>query len=162
MAERDKIRWIIRRDLPAILQIEGMNFQYPWSAEVFLGHLKAKEYIGIVLERDGRVVGYAVYRLGKHHLEIINLAVHLDYQGFGVGTALTDKLKGKLGPTGRKKILCVVREANLDAQMFFQAKGFAYSETLKEHYEDYPEEDAYVFEYTHQPAPVVERQVVMT
>ena len=50
------IRWMIRRDMPEVLQIEQESFEFPWTEEDFLRCLRQRNCIGMVAEqrREGR------------------------------------------------------------------------------------------------------------
>ncbi len=141
------IRWMIRRDFPAVLSIEKDVFEFPWEEKDFLNCLRQRNCIGLVIEdRQGVVLGFIVYELRPSHLEIFNLAVRADFQRRQVGRTLIEKLVGKLSQERRSRILTNVRESNVGAQLFFRAAGFVVVNVLRHHYQD-TDEDAYVFVY---------------
>lgn len=145
--QRVRLRWMIRRDMLAVLEIERLSFDHPWSADVFMRTLRCQNCIGMVAECDELVVGYAIYRLQRHSLEILNFAVHPDFRRQQVGTAILDKLKRKLSPQRRKRITLQVRETNLPAQLFFRACGMRATIVVKDAFED-SDEDAYIFRFS--------------
>ena len=55
------IRWMIRRDMPAVLEIEGASFEFPWSEEEFIRCLRQRNCIGMVACRNDEVVGFMIY-----------------------------------------------------------------------------------------------------
>ena len=69
------IRWMIRRDMPEVLQIEGESFEFPWSEEDFLRCLQQRNCIGMVAEHEENVVGFMIYELHKSRLHLLNFAV---------------------------------------------------------------------------------------
>jgi ribosomal-protein-alanine N-acetyltransferase len=141
-------RWMIRRDLEPVLEIEGLCFQYPWSEQDFTNFLRQRNGIGMVAEDGERIVGYCLYELESSWLHLANIAVLPAYQGKGVGATMIGKLISKLSPTRRHRITTNVRETNLDAQLFFKAMGFRWTATLGKYWEDSDtDEDAYVFAY---------------
>jgi ribosomal-protein-alanine N-acetyltransferase len=142
------IRWMIRRDMPQVLAIENANFDLPWPEEDFATTLRQRNCIGLVAEHGEKVVGFAVYEIHKTKIRLLNFAVHAAFHRRGVGTALIDKMKSKLSPeTGRRgRMVCEVRETNLDAQLFFRAMGFRAVSVLENFYELSPEA-AYLFCY---------------
>lgn len=73
-------------------------------------------------------------------------AVSRSEQRTGVGTAMINRLKGKLSRDRRNRIVFEVRESNIPAQLFFKSQGFHAIEVLKGHYEDC-NEDAYRFQH---------------
>lgn len=139
------IRYMIRRDMPEVLGIELASFPNPWSEEDFVRILRNRNVIGMVSEFKERVVGYMLCELSASRIDILNFAVHAAMQRRGIGTAMASNLYGKLSPQRRSRIVLNIRETNLDAQMFFRAVGFQCVSTLRNFYDDTPE-DAYVFE----------------
>jgi ribosomal-protein-alanine N-acetyltransferase len=141
-------RWMIRRDLEPVLEIEGLCFQYPWVEGDFTRFLRQRNGIGMVAEDGERVIGYCLYELESSWLHLVNIAVLPAYQGKGVGSQMIEKLKGKLSTTRRRRITCAVREHNLDAQLFFKACGFRATSVLENYWDDVDsDESAYFFSY---------------
>lgn len=143
------IRWMIRRDMPEVLDIEKSSFELPWSEEDFIRCLRQRNCIGMVAEYDEQVIGFMVYELHRDKLHVLNLSVHPDWRRCEVGAQMVARLVNKLSQQRRNKIVLEVRESNLPAQQFFAAMGFRVVSTLRNYYEDTPEtnDDAYVFVY---------------
>lgn len=153
---RVHIRWMIRRDMPEVLQIERQGFEFPWSDEDFIRCLRQRNCIGMVAEHEGRVVGFMIYELHRSRIHLLNFAVDKLYQRLGVGSQMVAKLIAKLTTQRRSRIVLEIRETNLDAQLFFRENGFRAISVLHNHYEDTPE-DAYLMQYryrTEKPATV--------
>ena len=143
------IRWMIRRDLPEVFWIESESFDDSWTFDEFLSVLRQRNCIGLSAEDcdSGEVIGYAIYELKPHRLEILNLAVDPVRRNDGVGSALIAKMQGKL--TSRRPYLsALVRETNLNAQLFLQRRGFRWISTERAKYGN---EDAYWMERERQP-----------
>ena len=147
------IRWMIRRDMPEVLQIENQSFEFPWSEEDFIRCLRQRNCIGMVAEFEERVVGFMIYELHKTRLHVLNFAVYRDFRRQGVGSAMLQKLVSKLSQQRRNRVLLEVRETNLAAQLFFRKCGFRAISVLRDFYEDTPE-DAYLMQYNHHSAVV--------
>jgi len=113
------IRWMIRRDMEEVLEIEKASFEFPWLEDDFLRCLRQRNCIGMVAEYDERVVGFMVYELHKDQLHVLNFSVRPDVRRRNVGQQMVDKLIGKLSRKGRNRIMLEIRETNLAAQMFF-------------------------------------------
>jgi ribosomal-protein-alanine N-acetyltransferase len=139
------IRWMIRRDLPEILEIEAASYEQPWTEELFLAELKRRDCIGMVAEHDDRIVGFMVYELHKSGIEVLNLAVHPECRGYGVGRRMINKLMGKLSQGRRVLLGLFVRESNLGACRFLRAIGIPAVQVYRRFYDD--REDAYRFVY---------------
>ena len=136
------IRWMIRRDMHEVLEIENSSFEFPWCEEDFLRALQQRNCIGMVAEHDDRVVGFMIYELHKTQLHVLNFAVNTRYRRQGVGNQMFAKLSGKLSHQRRTRITLEVRETNL---------AFRAVSVLRNYYEDTPE-DAYIMEFWH-PEP---------
>jgi ribosomal-protein-alanine N-acetyltransferase len=143
---RVHIRWMIRRDMPEVLQTEQESFEYSWTEEDFLRCLRQRNCIGMVAEQGEKVVGFMIYELHKNKLHILNFAVNPNYRRLGVGSQMVAKLISKLSSHRRTRITLEVRETNLDAQLFFRKQGFRALRVLRSFYED-SGEDAYLLQY---------------
>jgi len=121
---RVQIRWLIRRDMDRVLDIEGESFAVPWGEEDFLDHLRKKNCIGMVAERDKRIVGYMVYEMHHGELRLLNMAVDPDFRRLGVAAQMVQKIKGKLSQQRRKSITIMLGDDNLSGQLFFQSQDF--------------------------------------
>lgn len=129
------IRWLMRRDIPAVLGIEAHSFEVPWREADFARCLRHPACIGRVAEHDDRIVGFMVYEFDKTRLHLLNFAVDRIFRRLGVGTQMVVKLIGKLSEKRRNRIELEVRESNLPALMFFRANGFRAEKVLPEFYE---------------------------
>ncbi len=148
---RVHIRWMIRRDMAEVLDIESQSFEFPWSEDDFIRCLRQRNCIGMVAELDERLVGFMIYELHKTRLHILNFAVSEDATRRSVGQQMVDKLISKLSSQRRTRITLEVRETNLDAQLFFRDCGFRAVSVLRDYYDDTPE-DAYLMQYRYQPS----------
>lgn len=143
---RVHIRWMIRRDMPEVLQTEQESFEYAWSEEDFLRCLRQRNCIGMVAEQGEKVVGFMIYELHKAKLHILNFAVQPTCRRARVGAQMVAKLISKLSSHRRTRITLEVRETNLAAQLFFRAQGFKAVRVLRGYYED-SGEDAFLMQY---------------
>jgi len=143
---RVHIRWMIRRDMPEVLDIEDQSFEFPWLEEDFVRCLRQRNCIGMVAEHEDRVCGFMIYELHKSRIHVLNFAVATDYRRRGVGSQMLAKLIAKLSSQRRTRIVLEVRETNLPAQLFFRENGFRAVSVLHQYYEDTPE-DAYLMQY---------------
>ncbi len=143
---RVHIRWMIRRDMPEVLQAEQLSFEYAWTEEDFLRCLRQRNCIGMVAEHGEKVVGFMIYELHKNKLHILNFAVHPTWRRLSVGGQMVAKLISKLSSHRRTRITLEVRETNLAAQLFFRKQEFRAVRVLRAFYED-SGEDAFLMEY---------------
>lgn len=143
---RVHIRWMIRRDMPEVLQAEVESFEYSWTEEDFLRCLRQRNCIGMVAERGEKVVGFMIYELHKTKLHILNFAVAPAFRRNGIGVQMVNKLVSKLSSHRRTRITLEVRETNLFAQLFFRSLNFRATRVLRAFYED-SGEDAFLMQY---------------
>ena len=57
------MRWMIRRDIPEVVQIENKSSDNPWSKEDFEKKLRNRYIIGIIAEHNELIVGFIIYEL---------------------------------------------------------------------------------------------------
>ena len=143
---RIHVRWMIRRDMREVLDIEREAFEFPWSDEDFTRCLRQRNCIGMVAESGDSVIAFMIYELHRSRLHVLNFAVARSHRRLGVGTRMMEKLIGKLTPERRSRIVLEVRETNLPAQLFFRSLGFRAISVLKDFYQD-TTEDAYLMHY---------------
>jgi len=143
-----QVRWLIRRDMDEVLEIENRSFQFPWSEAEFLAVLRERNCIGTVYESpSGLIHGFMIYELHKKTLRVLNLAVAPEVRRTGVGRTMVRRLIEKLGQQRRHFIEAEVRETNLNAQVFLSSAGFRAVRVLRRHYDD-TDEDGILFRYS--------------
>lgn len=143
------IRWMIRADMSQVLAIEREAFDYPWDEKTFVLTIIQRNVIGLVAEADSRIVGYAVYALQPRRIDLLNLAVRNTHRRLGIGTAMIDKLKGKLSLKRRVSITADVIDTNDRGHAFFHSQGF--KARLLPDYDELPDgelRDAYRFQFS--------------
>jgi ribosomal-protein-alanine N-acetyltransferase len=147
------MRWMIRRDLPQVLEIEWKSFDEPWTEENFIEVLRMRNCIGMVMEYEEQVIGFVLYELHDHStipgrpIEILNIAVDPEFRRMMIGTAMIEKLKSKLSYQRRRKLIAWISDVNLEAQVWLRSNGFLCTKIAKERYPYRPEMDAYKFEF---------------
>jgi ribosomal-protein-alanine N-acetyltransferase len=149
---RPRVRWMIRSDVPMVLDIEQACFEFPWNEENLITCLRGRNCIGMVAEHGGGVCGHFVYELYPMRVELYTFAVDPQHQRRGVGLAMVEKLKSKLSAQKRTRIACNVDEMNLNAQQFFRSQGFRAVGVLRDHWA-FTDRDAYRFCFHRRPSP---------
>ena len=139
-----QVRWMLRKDMRDVLEIERTSFEDAWSQDDFSRCLRTRNCIGMVAEHAGRVAGFMVYELCGKKLQLLNIAVAVGIRRWSVGQAMINKLKRQVRDQRRSRITLAVRETNLDAQLFFKVQGFRAVAVLRGFYKDL-DEDAYTF-----------------
>lgn len=118
------IRWMIGRDVPEVADIDLLTHGgFAWSASRFHTMRSAAGIVPLVVEHQGRVVGYLLYWKTDRTLSVERLVVHRGFRRQGIGTILLDTLKRKLGGM-RTSVMIQVRRSNNEARQFVEACGF--------------------------------------
>lgn len=140
------VRWMTRRDLQEVLEIEGFCFSAPWDEDEFLERIRRQNSVGMVAETGGCVVGFMIYELRDRGMFLSTLAVHPAQRRQGVGSQMIERMRQKLSDQSRTNISVKIRETNLDALIFFRRLGFKATRVLRAHFHD-TGEDAYLMQY---------------
>lgn len=139
------IRWMIRRDMPRVMEIEQASFWDAMSQEAFLATMRRPKVIGMVAEFKDEVLGYMLYELHADRIELLRMAVDPKVRRDTIGSAMLFKLVMKLRFRDRRVLVVRVPDANLGCHLFLRANGLRAVEVEREFYPD--GSDAYVFEY---------------
>jgi len=125
-------------DLDAVAAIERRTFQDPWSRDSFERELTVNANVAryLVIERDGRVAGYAGMWLVMDEGHITNIAVDPDMRGMGLGVRLIRALVDEARTLGLVYMTLEVRRSNEKAQRLYRCLGFADVGYRKRYYED--------------------------
>lgn len=145
-AKKHFVRWMVRRDMPEVLEIEKSCFEIPWDKDDFRGFLDTRNCIGMIAEHEDRVAGFMTYEILKSKFYLHSIAVHPGCRRQGIGSEMVLKLIGKLGTHGRNRIEAGVRETNLSALMFLRANGFRAAQIIKDCYPG-TNDDMYLMRY---------------
>ena len=143
------IREATTKDLPIIMQIEGLCFPHgPWKEENILYELKENPVshfwvIELSLEdnNDYRVVGFCDYWETFDSATICQIAVHPFLQHKQLGSAMMDEIYNDCYAKKIQNLTLEVRVSNIPAINFYKKHGFEIV-TTKPHYYDNGE-DAY-------------------
>jgi GNAT superfamily N-acetyltransferase len=120
-------------DIPEIIQLQHAVVPlHPWSQgelERDLGRLEPHlQHHFLVAESDGRIVGAASYHrpAGSYHPHkfFLDLFVHSDHWGHGIGRALYDAVLEELLPLEPLSVTAQVRESDPRAMQFAARRGF--------------------------------------
>lgn len=138
------IRWMIRRDLPDVLQIEQDSYDEPWRESDFINVLGDRRTIGMVAEQGETIIGFMVYQLRLESVYVYDLAVAPAVRRLGVGQAMLNGIKKKLH-LARRKIYVELPETNVPGQLFLRSQGFRCIQQNRQFFDN--GEDGYVMQY---------------
>jgi hypothetical protein len=134
-------RWLISRDMPAVLSIDAVTLGLGWGEAAILDFLRHNNSIGMVAEVGETVEAAVIYELRKKSLRV----------GFLGGTArgvdaLLSKLAGELSCHRRTWLEVVAHEEDLRLCTILKAHGHRATGVLRGRFGD---RDGIRFVYEH-------------
>ncbi len=117
------VRSMQETDLDAVMRIEVRAYPFPWTRGIFRDCLHAG-YPGLVLEQDGRMIGYGVVSLAADEAHVLNVCVDPQVQSQGHGRRLLRMLVKLACDRGARRIFLEVRPSNTSAVALYHSEGF--------------------------------------
>jgi ribosomal-protein-alanine N-acetyltransferase len=117
------IRLMRDEDLEAVIAIELQVYDFPWTLGIFRDCLRAG-YCCWVVTLAERVVGYGVAMVAVEECHLLNVCIHPDWQGQGLGHKLIRRLLKLARQQGAESAFLEVRESNSNARGLYQRLGF--------------------------------------
>ncbi len=118
-----RLRRMRLEDVPTIFAIEGKNYNFPWSEQIFKDCLNAANYsCWVCLELD-TIVGYSIVSMAVGEAHIMNICVDPDIQKQGVGAKLLENMIERARKKA-EKIFLEVRPSNEAAVSLYKRRGF--------------------------------------
>lgn len=132
-----RMRDMVPGDLDGVMAIEEASFPTPWSRGMFgedLGRPFSRPFVAE--GPSGEILGYAVCWnvAGESHL--LNIAVHPESRGRGIGRALVQECIRRGARAGSGLIHLEVRAGNEEAQALYRKLGFEFMGIRKKYYTD--------------------------
>lgn len=127
---------MVAEDIPDVVDIEATAFYDAWNAGMLLNELDNELTTYVVMEQEGRLVGYAGFWLVAGEAQVTRVAVAEAERGQGLGTRLTAAMVNKAWELGAEAVTLEVRESNLAAQKAYLTCGFASEGIRPNYYED--------------------------
>lgn len=127
------IRAMNYNDLDAVLEIEGVAYDYPWSRQIFSDCLMAG-YLACALDDGNQLIGYSVLSTAAAEAHILNLCVDPDFQRRGYGNRMLSHLLEYASSVGIERIFLEVRPSNDAAIKLYERAGFSALGVRKSYY----------------------------
>lgn len=122
-------------DVDQVLQIESSSFASPWKSGHFLHELRENRWaVSLVVERHGRLVGYACLWSIRDELKINNIAILKAERGRGIGRWLLLHALGDAIARGCRSATLEVRPSNAAAVSLYRSHGFVETGRKKGYY----------------------------
>ncbi|MFT7300144.1 MAG: ribosomal-protein-alanine N-acetyltransferase [Porticoccus sp.] len=113
---------MVAEDVLHVSAIEQQVTPHPWRESQFIESVS--KHCCLVLTLETKVIGYTIYTIVAGEAEILNIAIHPDYQGKGYGRQLLDHLMVIVCEQAERLYL-EVRASNASAIHLYQEVGFA-------------------------------------
>jgi len=145
-----KIRKAVPDDLPRMIEIARHAVTAAqWNAAQY-ERMFSSGCLALVIEDDGRVMGFIVGRGLGEEWEIENIAVSGPARRRGLGSHLLGEFLHHAQSNGGREVFLEVRESNHAARTLYEKWAFIEAGRRKSYYQD-PPEDALVLKfYFHQ------------
>jgi len=131
------IRRVTLKDLAIVFEIEKLSFRDPYPLDLLHTLAILNNETFLVAVHNEKVVGYVIGTLRWDIVgHIINIAVHPDFRGRGIGKALMIEVMKELRRKGAKIFRLEVRVSNVVAQKLYESLGFRKSYTIPNYYSD--------------------------
>jgi ribosomal-protein-alanine N-acetyltransferase len=110
-------------DLDAVMQIEIVNFPFPWTAGNFKDSINSGQ-ICLLLEIDEAVIGYAILMMVIDEAHLLNISVSSAWKGKGWGRHLLNHMMQIGREKGGLNMFLEVRPSNVSAITLYESIGF--------------------------------------
>lgn len=117
------IRPMSEDDLEFVMQNENSAYEFPWKETIFQDCLHVG-YSSWLVEIDGVIVAHAVMSVAAGEAHILNICVHPDHQGQGIGRKLLEHLLELVLDHNVDTIFLEVRPTNFAAIKLYLDMGF--------------------------------------
>lgn len=117
------IRPLEHGDLDAIIAIEEAAYPFPWTRGIFSECLRVGYgCLGVFL--DGVLCGYVIFNWAAGESHLLNLCVHPDRQGRGLGGLLLSRAIERARVLDCQAMYLEVRPSNPEAASLYERRGF--------------------------------------
>lgn len=130
------LREMLIEDLEQVMEIEEDLFAVPWTKEGFFTFLTREDAMFLVVEEQGKILGYCGLLMVLDEGDVTNVAVRRDRQREGIGHFLMDSLIRLSAERGVRIIHLEVRESNGTALRLYERMGFVRDGLRKNYYTD--------------------------
>ncbi|MCP5270651.1 MAG: ribosomal protein S18-alanine N-acetyltransferase [Burkholderiaceae bacterium] len=112
------------RDVDAVMAVERLAYDFPWTAGNFLDSLSAGYEAELALDARGDVAAYRIAMVGVDEMHLLNLTVRPDLQGQGLARQMLGRLEDDCRRLALSTLWLEVRPSNARARMLYQRWGF--------------------------------------
>jgi len=110
-------------DLELVMGNENSAYEFPWKETIFKDCLHVG-YCSWLVERNGIIIAHSVMSVAAGEAHILNICVHPDFQGQGIGRKLLTHLLEIVLEHNVDTIFLEVRPTNFSAIKLYLDMGF--------------------------------------
>jgi len=110
-------------DIEKVMAVELLAYEFPWTTGNMRDCLKSGYCCWVYLQ-DDRIIGYAVMSVAAGEANILNLCIHPDMQGHGLGRKLMEQLLMLARQQQADTVFLELRASNRAASSLYDAVGF--------------------------------------
>lgn len=122
------------QDLPEVLAIEVVAYEFPWTHGNFIDSLRAGHSAWTMRDGSGGLIAYAVVMMALDEAHLLNLTVAPACQRFGFGWRMLEAMAENARGYGARTMLLEVRPSNVAAQQMYARYGFVRIGTRRGYY----------------------------
>ena len=140
------LSWALRKgiteDARILAAIDDAASAHPWRESQFAlsntgtdggsGNVSLQNLV--VAHKENSLIGFLAYSMVLDEAEILNIAVHPNYQGLGVACSLLNAALTGFRSAGVKRCLLEVRESNAPARSLYENLEFQVDGVRKNYY----------------------------
>lgn len=112
------------KHLDAVLPIESVAYEFPWSRGNFSDSLGSGYPANLLMDVDGNLLGYFVAMVGVDEWHLLNITVAPTHQRQGHGRFLLDHIASLCRQQGAENLWLEVRRSNARARAIYARYGF--------------------------------------
>ena len=121
-------------DVEAIVSLDQEVLQTNWHEKLYAESIVLKDTQSLVLDHEGRLIGFLIYRNIGGDLEIIQLALNKEYQRQGLASMMIDYMIQDAQSSTIDFIYLEVEMDNLPAFNLYKKYGFEAIHQRKNYY----------------------------
>jgi ribosomal-protein-alanine N-acetyltransferase len=117
------IRPMHELDIPVVVAIERVAYQFPWSEVIFRDCLRVG-YVCRVVEIGADLAGYGIMSVGAGEAHVLNVCIRDEYRGRGLARKILLYLLDRARIAGMCEAYLEVRPSNTAAARLYHSLGF--------------------------------------
>lgn len=119
-----RVRPLRLGDLPEVLAIERVAYEFPWSEGIFRDCLRVGYECYVAVDSGDEVLGYGLLSLALNDAHVLNLCVSPKHRREGIASLLMEHMMRRARHACADSLLLEVRPTNSAAVALYRNLGF--------------------------------------